>query len=115
MPIDTATQRENLAVSYGANAPFASLHSADPGTTGANELAGGSPAYARKALTWAAGTVDGTVTATAVFDVESGDTVAGVGLWSAGVGGTYLDGATVTSQTFSAQGTYTVTLTFNQA
>lgn len=29
----------------------ASLHSADPGATGTNELAGGSPAYARKAVT----------------------------------------------------------------
>lgn len=32
---------------------FASLHTADPGTSGTSEVAGGAPAYARKAITWA--------------------------------------------------------------
>ena len=31
-----------------------SLHTADPGATGASEVTGGSPAYARKAAVWAA-------------------------------------------------------------
>ena len=117
MAIATAQQRENLAVAYGAAAPYASLHSAAPGTTGASELStsGGSPAYARKALSWAPGTVDGTVTATAVFDVPAGVTVAGAGLYTATTGGTYLDGGTVTSQAFATQGTYTLTLTFTQS
>lgn len=117
MAVQTAQQRENLAVAYGAAATYASLHTANPGTTGASELSttGGSPSYARKPITWAAGTVDGTVTATAVFDVPSGVTVAGAGFWTAATGGTYLDGGTVTTQAFASQGTYTLTATFTQS
>jgi len=117
MAIATAQGRENLAVAYGTNAPYASLHTATPGSTGTSELSttGGSPSYARKAVTWVPGTVDGTVTASVTFDVPSGITVAGVGFWTAATGGTYIDGGTVTSQAFSAQGTYTVTVTFTQS
>ncbi len=113
MAIKTAQGRENLAVAYGTYATYASLHTADPSTTGASELSttGGSPAYARKAVTWVPGTVDGTVTATIVFDVPTGVTVAGAGFWTAATGGTYLDGGTVTSQAFTSQGTYTLTAT----
>lgn len=115
MAIDTTTQRENLAIAYGTNAAYASLHTADPGTTGASEISGGSPAYARKALSWTAGSSDGVVTATVTFDVPTGVTVAGAGVWTALTAGTYLDGTTVTSQAFSAQGTYALTLTFTQS
>lgn len=112
----TTQQRENLAVAYGAAAPFAALFTtATTGTTPGTEVTGGSPAYARKSLTWAAGTVDGTVTATAVFDVPAGATVVGAGLYTAATGGTYLDGGSVASQAFASQGTYTLTLTFTQS
>ena len=89
---------------------YGSLHSADPGATGANELAGGSPAYARKALSWAAAS-GGSValSASAQFDVEGGDTVAYVGLWSAVSGGTFYGSDPVTNEVFGGQGTYTVT------
>jgi hypothetical protein len=69
---------------------YASLHSAYS-TTGANELTGGSPAYAREAVTWAAAAT-GSKTSSAVaaaFNVPSGSTVAFVGLWSAATGGTF--------------------------
>ena len=42
-----------------AHYPYASVHSADPGTTGASEASGGSPAYTREALTWTAGGDEG--------------------------------------------------------
>lgn len=89
----------------------ASLHSADPGSTGTSELAGGSPAYARKAIGWAAAasssmSKDGT---SVVFDVEGGDTVAFVGFWSALSAGTFYGSADVTDETFGGQGTYTLT------
>lgn len=61
-------------------AVFASLHTGDPSTTGANEVTGGSPAYARKAITWNAasgGALDNN--ANPVFDVPSGTTVTYVG------------------------------------
>src|SRR5882672_1047880 len=41
-----------IATASATNPDFGSLHSAYS-TTGTNELTGGSPAYARKALTWA--------------------------------------------------------------
>ncbi len=112
MAIATSQQRENLAVAYGANATHASLHTADPGTTGTSEVVGGS--YARKPLTWTAGGVDGVVTASATFDVAAGTTVTHAGLWTALTAGTFLDQAAVTSQTFATAGTYTVTFTFTE-
>lgn len=114
---NTTEIRERLAIAFGANALYASLHTADPSTTGASELSttGGSPSYARKAVTWVAGSTDGSVTATIVFDVPSGITVVGAGFWTTATGGVFLSGGTVTSQTFSAQGTYTLTVTFSQS
>jgi len=111
----TTQLRENLAIAYGNSATHAALFTTAPtGTTAGTEVTGGSPAYARKALSWTAGAVDGSVTATATFDVPAGATVAGAGLYTAITGGTYLDGATVTSQAFAAQGTYTLTITYTQ-
>lgn len=115
MTIQTTQQRENLAVAYGNAATYAALYTTAPGATAGTEPTGGSPAYARKPVTWTAGTVDGSVTATVVFDVPAGTTIVGAGLHTALTAGTYLDGGAVTSQNFSSQGTYTLTLTFNEA
>ena len=115
MAIATNQQKENLAVAYGNAATHVSLHTADPGTTGTSEVTGGSPAYARKAATWTAGTVDGVVTVTVTFDVPASTTVTHVGLWTALTGGSFLDKAAVTSQAFASQGTYQVTLTYTQS
>lgn len=90
-------------------AVWASLHSGDPSTTGANEISGGSPAYARKAITWNAasgGALDNN--ANPVFDVPAGTTVAWVGLWSASTAGTFYGSADVTDEAFAGQGTYTL-------
>jgi len=115
MAIATTQGKENLAVAYGTNAAFASLHSADPGSTGASEISGGSPAYARKALTWAAGTVDGAVTATATFDVPASTAITHAGIWSTAVAGTYLDKVAAAYSSQPAQGTLTVTFTYTQS
>ena len=115
MAIQTAQGKENLAVAYGTNAPYGALYTTAPGATAGTEPTGGAPAYARKALTWAPGTVDGVVTATATFDVPTGTTIVGVGVHTALTGGAYLDGGTVTSQAFSSQGTYAVTFTYTQS
>lgn len=53
--------REETAVYATGRGNVLSLHTGDPGATGANELTGGSPAYARVSTTWAAGAVDGNV------------------------------------------------------
>ena len=113
MAIPTA-EKNALATKFGTDAAYASLHSADPGSTGASEILGGSPAYARKALAWGTA-ASGATTVTVTFDVPTGVTVAGAGLWSAATGGTFVGGGTVASQAFSGQGTYSLTVTYTQA
>jgi hypothetical protein len=67
-----------------------SLHSGDPGTTGTNELTGGSPAYARKTVGWAAAAAGQRASSSAqVFDVPAGTTVMYAGFWSALTAGTF--------------------------
>jgi len=62
-----------------------SLHTAFPGLTGANEVSGGSPAYARKAVSFAAAAGGSRALSAAVtFDVPA-TTVRWFGFWSSGV------------------------------
>lgn len=114
MPIATAQGKEYAAGGYTAQALYMSLHTADPGTTGANEVTGGAPAYARQPVTWVAGSVDGVYNATVpAFDVPA-TTVTHVGLWT--TGGTFLDKADVADQVFPSQGTLTITsVTYTQS
>ena len=91
-------------------AAYASLHTADPGESGTNEVTGGSPAYARKAVTFGAASGGSMAASTQpVFDVPGGTTVTHVGFWSAVSGGTFLGSADVTDEAFASQGTYTLT------
>lgn len=68
-----------------------SLHTSFPGTTGTNEVTGGTPAYARKALTWGAAASGSKANsgATLTFDVPAATTVQYLGFWSALTAGTY--------------------------
>lgn len=111
MPFSTAAKNLMLDAFAGV-ALFASLHTADPGATGASEVTGGSPAYARIAVTWdsaTGGVVDADTGTPVVFDVPSGVTVAFAGLWSASTAGTWYGGDAVTNVAFSGQGTYELT------
>lgn len=66
-----------------------SLHTAYS-SSGANEVSGGSPAYARKAATWAAASGRSKATsASMVFDVPAGTTVRWVGFWDAVTAGDF--------------------------
>lgn len=108
MPYSTLGKNAMLNA-LGALATFASLHTADPGDNGANEVTGGSPAYIRKAHTWnaaASGAMDNSNAP--VFDVPA-CTVAYVGFWSAEAAGTFYGSADVTDEVFAGQGTYTLT------
>ncbi len=97
----------NVAVAaVAAVSGFLSLHSADPGTTGANELAGGSPAYARKPATWNVVGNTATLQSDVTFNVPAGSTVAFVGATSAVTAGTFRGSDDVTPELFGAQGTY---------
>lgn len=98
----------NQTVTTGAS--HAALYTTAPGGSAGTEPSGGSPAYARKALTWGAPS-NGVSTATVTFDVPTGTTIVGAGVHTAITAGTYLDGGSVTSQAFASQGTYQLTLT----
>lgn len=89
MPLVTAGYNALLSGGLSNVAIFASLHTGDPGTTGVNEATGGSPAYARKSITYAAAS-GGTIASNAAitFDVPAG-TYYHVGLWSASTAGTF--------------------------
>jgi hypothetical protein len=90
-------------------AVFASLHTDVIGSGSGNEVTGGSPAYARKAITWNAanaGNLDNN--ANPVFDVPGGVTIRRVGFWSLATGGVYYGDGDITDETFGAQGTYTL-------
>lgn len=113
MAIQTVTQRNNLATAYGTNATHGALYTTAPGAAAGTEVTGGSPAYARKPMGWGAAATSA-ITGAPVFDVPSGTTVVGFGVHTAITAGTYLDGASVTSQAFASQGTYTVTATYTQ-
>lgn len=114
MPYSTYTKNAWLNtlrnVSFAVATTYGSLHTADPGDTGASEVTGGSPAYARKSVTWnaaASGAMDDSNVP--VFDVPTATTVAYVGLWDAVSAGNFLGAANVTDEVFAAQGTYTLT------
>lgn len=87
---------------------YISLHTADPGTTGANEVSGGS--YARQAVTWgAAASGSKASTADITFNVPSGTTITHVAGWTASTGGTFRGGgALAVSQAFGTAGTYKI-------
>lgn len=104
------TAKNAMLDHLGTLIAFASLHTADPGAGGANEVAGGSPAYARKAITWnaaASGNLDNN--ANPVFDVPAGTTITHVGFWSLVSGGTFYGSGDITDEVYGGQGTYTIT------
>jgi len=87
-----------------------SMHTADPGSTGANEVTGG--AYARQTPSWGSSS-DGTVATDAdmTFEIPAGNTVTHVGMWGDD-GGTpvFRGGAPLdNSFEFSGDGQYVVT------
>jgi hypothetical protein len=101
----------NLMLNALASAiTFVSLHTDAVGGGSANEVSGGSPAYARKSITWntaSGGNLDSSNQP--VFDVPASTTIRRVGFNSASTSGTYYGDAAITNETFGAQGTYTLT------
>ncbi|TDD97649.1 phage tail fiber protein [Actinomadura rubrisoli] len=96
--------------SIAALCTHASLHTADPGGTGASEVAGGS--YARVAVTWAAssgGTK--TLTAAVTLQIPAGTTFTHFGLWSAVSGGTFRGGELLSAlQSYPTGGTFDLSI-----
>jgi hypothetical protein len=106
----TAATRNALLSELDTLVTHVSLHSAQPDDAGSNELTGGSPAYARQAITFGAPASGQMVSSNQpVFDVPAGATVAFVGLWSAVTGGIFRGSRQLTQEVFGSQGTYTLT------
>lgn len=112
MALLTSYIKNSLATKYSTEALYAALVTTAPGATSGTEVSGGSPAYARKALTWSAPS-GGVMTASCTFDVPA-CTVVGVEFFTASTAGTYVDGISTASTTFSGQDTLTVSLTFTE-
>lgn len=91
-------QLKNDVLTYVATRVlFVGAATADPGTTGANEVTGGSPAYIRKSKTFnapAAGTMDDS-NAPNLLDIPAGVTVTHVTFWDhvSSTGATHFMGA----------------------
>lgn len=115
MAVQTVAMRNILATAYGVNATYGALVTTAPSTTTGTEVTGGTPAYTRIATAWSAAASSATTATAQVFNVPASTTVVGYELFTALTGGTYLDGNTVTSQTFASQGTYSLTPTFTQS
>lgn len=103
--------RNDAANGIAGGITYMSLHTADPGANGINEVLGGAPAYIRKAVTWgAAANGQVGITNQPVFDVPGQTTIGYFGLWTAATNGQFKGGGALSAtETFGAQGTYTVT------
>lgn len=108
----TANGAALMLTGFSGSALYVSLHTADPGASGTSEVSGGSPAYARKAITWAAPASSAmSNSAQVVFDVPTSTTIRYLGYWSAATGGTFYGSRILdAAQTYGSQGTYTLAI-----
>jgi len=90
MPLITA-ELNAIADFEAARLNYASLHTADPTTTGGAEATGGTPAYARLPITPSTATAGVAAFAQVTFDVPAGTYTHG-GVWTALTGGTFRGG-----------------------
>lgn len=114
MAIAVTATKNTLVTAYTGTGGWVSVHTADPGTTGANEATGGSPAYARKQTTWGGAASSASTGSAVTIDVPAG-TYTFAGLWSAATGGTFIDKVAITTTTLGAQGQIVVTPTFTES
>jgi hypothetical protein len=109
MPFN-ATAKNLMLDALSAEITHLSLHDGAPSTTGANEVSGGSPAYARQACAWdAAASGEADLTGDKTFDVPAATTVAHVGLFGSATGTTFYGSMPLdTPEIFGGQGNLTV-------
>lgn len=86
MPLTTSGKNTVLGA---FDAAYIGLHTAYPGDAGSNETSGGSPAYARKAATWAAAASGERALSASVtgFDVAASTTIKWVAAWTTSTSG----------------------------
>lgn len=111
MPL-VVEERNNLANVLAGRVGYISLHTGDPGTTGANEVSGSG--YARKAVVWGAAGSGIATGGEVTFNVPAGS-FTHYGLWSSSSGSTGFRGGFNLSATatVSPAGTLKVTPSLN--
>lgn len=84
-----------------------SIHTATPGTTGINEVTGGT--YAKQTVTWNASAIGNLDSSNQpVFDIPAGTTITHFGIWNA-AGTVFYGGELLSaSETYTDAGTYTL-------
>lgn len=106
----SVTARNALASAIAAGASWISVHDGDPGTTGANEVAG----IARKQTTWGSASNGDVVGSQVVADVIAGGPYTHFGVWTAVSGGTFYAGGTLSpAETFAGTGQLRITPTID--
>jgi hypothetical protein len=105
----STTAANALLNTWGSTYHWVSLHTADPGTTGANEV--NTSGYVRQSITWPAAASSQMVwTGSISFTISSALTVVYWGLWSASTSGTWGDGQVLgVARTFGSAATLTLT------
>lgn len=105
----TATAKNAALDAVGSGATWVALFHGDPAGAGV-EITGGSPAYARKQVTFASASSSSKATTGAVtIDVPAAAVVDFWALYSASTAGTQWEsGSLPVSETFGGQGTYVV-------
>ncbi len=93
---------------------YVGLHTDIPNSSGSNEVSGGSPAYARKAVTFASASAGSAAKngTSPVFDVPASTTVCFLGFWSALTAGTFYGFAPVNGGTVRGVATVATTDVF---
>ena len=105
-----STSKDAALTAIGAAAAYISLHFADPGTTGLNEISGGT--YVRVQTTWGTAAASSMAGSQVTIQVPAGVTVAYWGVWTASTAGFYYEGGTLPlSQAYIQAGTYLFTPT----
>lgn len=103
-----ATALDDATTAVRDRAAYVSLHTANPGSSGSNEVSGSG--YARQPVTWG-NVTDGqtSMDGTLAFTGPASGPVTHVGFWTAQTGGTFVWGQALTGdQSFNAAGMYSV-------
>ncbi len=109
---NSVTARNALADAIAAGATWISVHTADPGTTGASEVVGAP--YARKQTVWGAASGGDRLGSQVLVDVPAGGPYTHFGAWSSVSGGTFWSGNTLTpAETFAGAGILRITPTID--
>lgn len=111
MAESNAAKAITQAAAAGA-ATWFSVHTADPGTTGANEVAGAGAARGQTTFGAPSGNPTTTVGSEAVIGVPAGVTITHWGQWSASSGGVFHRGGLLPApESYSGAGSYGLTPT----